>query len=168
MNNKVTLEGIKAKIKAECYIVLPDGRTTVCMLTLENGYTIKGISACVDAANFDIDLGRKYAHEDAIRQIWPLEGYLLAQRLHENRPELTLPSVLVEAHRQLNAEIRAHREELAEIDRAQKEWTLTTAGDGNMVAKVKRRGRPAKKSAEAPYGYKKDGTPKQRPGRKTA
>lgn len=159
--NKVTLEGIKAKIKAECYIVLPDGRTTVCMLSMENGYTIKGLSACVDAANFDIDLGRKYAHEDAMRQIWPLEGYLLAQRLHENPPvTLTVPSVLEEAHRLLNAEIRAEMDKQA--------WTVTTKGDGSMVARVKRRGRPPKKSAEAPYGYKKDGTPKQRPGRKTA
>jgi len=35
--NKVTLEGIKAKIKANCYLVLPDGRTTICMLSMENG-----------------------------------------------------------------------------------------------------------------------------------
>lgn len=80
---KVTLDGIKAKIKGETYLVLPDGRTTVCQLTLENGYSINGHSACVDPREFDRDLGRKYAFEDAMRQIWPLEGYLLAQQLHE-------------------------------------------------------------------------------------
>lgn len=80
---KVTLDGIKAKIKGETYLVLPDGRTTLCILDLENGYTIKGLSACVDPAEFNLDLGRKYAFEDAIRQIWALEGYLLAQQLHE-------------------------------------------------------------------------------------
>ncbi len=136
--NKVTLEGIKAKIKAECYLVLPDGRTTVCMLSLENGYTIKGISACVDESNFNIELGRKYAYEDAIRQIWPLEGYLLAQRLYES------PKVMKVQDKT--------------------EWTVT-AVDTKMVAKVSK---PRAKSDEAPYGYKKDGTPKQRPGRKTA
>jgi len=130
--NKVTLEGIKAKIKAECYLVLPDGRTTVCMLSLENGYTIKGISACVDASNFNIDLGRNYAYEDAIRQIWPLEGYLLAQRLHEGKIQKT-------------------------------EWTVT-AVDNKMITTVKKHGRP-RKNPNAPYGYKKDGTPKKRPGR---
>jgi hypothetical protein len=79
---KVTLDGIKAKIKGETYLVLPDGRTTLCILDLENGYTIKGLSACVDPAEFDLNLGRKYAFEDAIRQIWPLEGYLLAEKMH--------------------------------------------------------------------------------------
>lgn len=80
---KVTLDGIKAKIKGETYLVLPDGRTTICQLTMENGYSINGHSACVDPTEFDRDLGRKYAFEDALRQIWPLEGYLLAQQLHE-------------------------------------------------------------------------------------
>ena len=36
---KVTLEGIKAKIKGETYLVLPDGRTTVCQLTMESTAT---------------------------------------------------------------------------------------------------------------------------------
>lgn len=47
-------------------------------------------------------------------------------------------------------------------------WTVTVTDEGNTVAtyKPKKRGRPARKSADAPYGYKKDGTPKQRPGRK--
>jgi hypothetical protein len=80
---KVTLDGIKAKIKGETYLVLPDGRTTICQLTMENGYTINGYSACVDPAEFSRDLGRQYAFQDAVRQIWPLEGYLLAQQLHE-------------------------------------------------------------------------------------
>ena len=87
MENKVTLEGIKAKIKNEMYLVLPDGKSTLCMLTLENGYTIKGLSACVDEANFDMNIGRKIAFEDAIRQIWPLEGYLLAEKLYWDRAQ---------------------------------------------------------------------------------
>lgn len=85
MNNTVTLEQIQSKIKGEVYLVLPDGRSTLCMLTMENGYTVKGLSACVDAANFNMDIGRKIAFEDAMKQIWPLEGYLLAERLHEEK-----------------------------------------------------------------------------------
>jgi hypothetical protein len=82
---KVTLDGIKAKIKGETYLVLPDGRSTLCILDLENGYSVKGFSACVDPAEFDLSLGRKYAFEDALRQIWPLEGYLLAERMLEDK-----------------------------------------------------------------------------------
>lgn len=84
MTHKVTIELIESKIKGESYLVLPDGRTTLCILNMENGYTIKGLSACVDASNFDLQIGRKFAREDAVRQIWPLEGYLLAQRLHDS------------------------------------------------------------------------------------
>ncbi len=82
---KVTLEGIKAKIKGETYLVLPDGRSTLCILDLENGYSVKGLAACVDAAEFDRDIGRKFAFEDAVRQIWPLEGYLLAEQIFRSK-----------------------------------------------------------------------------------
>ena len=148
MNNKVTLEGIQAKIKGEVYLVLPDGKSTLCILTLENGYTIKGISACVDAANFDMNIGRKIAYEDAIRQIWPLEGYLLAQRLYENPPAtLTVPTVLEEAKKQLDAEIE--------------KWSASNV-DGKIVAK--RKTARVRKAMDAPWGYRKDGTPKRKPG----
>lgn len=156
--NKVTLEGIKAKIKAECYLVLPDGRTTICMLSMENGYTIKGMSACVDAANFNLDIGRAIAYEDAIRQIWPLEGYLLAEKMYLDRPrssEAPDKSVLAAAFDAFDKEIK----------QAKKTWTVT-ASEGKMVAAAKKRGRPSKKAA--PFGLKKDGTPKAKPGRKTA
>jgi hypothetical protein len=82
---KVNLEGIEAKIKGETYLVLPDGRSTLCILELENGYTIIGLSACVDPAEFDLNFGRKYAFEDAVKQIWPLEGYLLAEEIFRRK-----------------------------------------------------------------------------------
>jgi hypothetical protein len=91
---KVTLDGIKAKIKGETYLVLPDGRTTLCILDLENGYTIKGLSACVDPAEFDLNLGRKYAFDDAFKQIWALEGYLLAEKMYlDKRDGIALTSI---------------------------------------------------------------------------
>jgi len=33
----VTMPSIQAKIKATEYILLPDGRTTICMITMQNG-----------------------------------------------------------------------------------------------------------------------------------
>ena len=49
---------------------------------LYNGFTITGRSACVDPNYFDIELGRKYAREDASNQLWLLEGYLLQNKIH--------------------------------------------------------------------------------------
>jgi hypothetical protein len=54
---------------------------TICVLVLQNGFTVTGESACASPANFDAELGRKIARQHAINKIWPLEGYLLKQRL---------------------------------------------------------------------------------------
>lgn len=58
---------------------------TVCVLTLQNGFTVTGESACASPANFDEQIGNKLARADAIRKIWALEGYLLKEQLY-HRP----------------------------------------------------------------------------------
>lgn len=54
---------------------------SVCILVLQNGFTIIGKSAPASAENFNAELGRKLAYEDAIRQCWPLMGFALRDRL---------------------------------------------------------------------------------------
>lgn len=54
---------------------------TICVLVLKNGIKVIGESACVSAANFDAEKGRKYAREDAVRKLWPLLGFRLADKL---------------------------------------------------------------------------------------
>jgi len=80
----VTLADIHNKLREVCYIVLPDTTTTLCQLRMANGYTIIGISACVDPTKYNQALGEKYAYEDAINKAWPLEGYLLAERRYQS------------------------------------------------------------------------------------
>lgn len=79
----VTMASIHGKIKGAVYTLLADGRTTICQLTLENGHTIIGKSACVCIENYNQALGEKYAFEDAVNAIWPLEGYLLQESLFQ-------------------------------------------------------------------------------------
>ena len=81
--NKVYMTDMLARIKHSKYTKLDDGKTTLCTLMMVNGYTIIGMSACVDPSEFNEALGEKYAFEDAIRQLWPLEGYLLAERIYQ-------------------------------------------------------------------------------------
>ncbi len=57
------------------------GRLTVCVLTLRNGFLVTGESSCVSAANFDEELGRKIARDNAKDKVWELEGYALRERL---------------------------------------------------------------------------------------
>lgn len=56
---------------------------TFCVLVLQNGFTVTGESACASPENFDAELGRKIARENAINKLWPLMGYELKQRLFE-------------------------------------------------------------------------------------
>ncbi len=54
---------------------------TICILVMQNGFTIIGKSAPASPENFDPDKGRRFAYEDAIKQLWPLEGYALREHL---------------------------------------------------------------------------------------
>lgn len=55
---------------------------TFCVLILQNGHRIVGVNTGpVSAANFDPELGRKLARQNAVDQIWPLLGYALRDRL---------------------------------------------------------------------------------------
>ena len=54
---------------------------TVCVLKVKNGFTFVGKAGVVDPKNFDPDLGRNFAREDAVKKMWSYEGYLLANRL---------------------------------------------------------------------------------------
>jgi hypothetical protein len=51
------------------------------VLITDTGYALVGKSTPADAENFDEELGLKFAKEDAIRQMWPLEAYLLRERM---------------------------------------------------------------------------------------
>lgn len=82
--NRITPEQIDGVILSEQYYVFPDSTLTACLLTLRNGYTVLGESACVDPENFDVDIGRKIAKENAKNKIWALEGYLLKEHLYRD------------------------------------------------------------------------------------
>lgn len=58
---------------------------TFCVLHLKNGFTVTGESACASPENFNAEIGRKIARENAVNKIWMLEGYLLKQKLSEIR-----------------------------------------------------------------------------------
>jgi len=56
---------------------------TFCVLVLKNGFTVTGESACASPENFDADLGKKIARQNAVAKMWPLMGYALKQSLVE-------------------------------------------------------------------------------------
>jgi len=54
---------------------------TLCVLLLQNGFTVTGESACASPENFDAEIGRKIARQNAVQKIWPLMGYELRSAL---------------------------------------------------------------------------------------
>ena len=78
---RVTQNDVDAAIKGETYTVLPNGRTTVCQLTLDNGFTVEGMSACVSIENFNATQGQKIARQNAESQVWQLLGFRLQDQL---------------------------------------------------------------------------------------
>jgi hypothetical protein len=56
----------------------PAGNVTLCILILRNGFVIVGKSACVNSANFNEETGKRFAREDAIKQITPFLGWRMA------------------------------------------------------------------------------------------
>lgn len=78
---RLTPAHIDATIVAEDFHVFPGTTLTVCALTLRNGFLVTGESAAASPANFDEEIGRKIARDNARNKIWALEGYLLRQKL---------------------------------------------------------------------------------------
>jgi hypothetical protein len=102
---RITLADIEANIASEVYFRAEDGvvgkevlsgayfasgdvpnrgplsRLTFCVLVLRNGFTVTGESACASPDNFDAELGKKYARENAVNKVWMLMGYELKTRL---------------------------------------------------------------------------------------
>ena len=79
------LADLEAEIVGETYHVFPGSQLTVCVLTLRNGFTVTGESACASPENFDAEIGKKIAFENAKQKIWPLMGYALKQSIFESK-----------------------------------------------------------------------------------
>lgn len=95
---RITPDHIDSKIKAVRFInggVTPDyyakdykdncgaSCLTICILSLENGFTVTGESACASPENFYEKIGREIAYKNAREKIWQLEGYLLKEKLYQ-------------------------------------------------------------------------------------
>jgi hypothetical protein len=79
---RLTPQSIDDTIVYEEYFRVSNTTTTICYLGLRNGFGVVGMSAAVSMANFDEEIGKKIARDNARAQIWALEGYLLKERLH--------------------------------------------------------------------------------------
>lgn len=100
---RITPADIEANIASEHYFTAMDGvigqkgtgisayaptpspldLLTFCVLVLRNGFTVTGESACASPENFDAEIGRNVARENAKQKLWSLLGYELKTKLAE-------------------------------------------------------------------------------------
>lgn len=84
---RVTLESIEALMASVVYDVhvIPDTNTTLATAILDGFTLATEQTSCVDKANFNAELGAKYAIEaakaSAKSKLWELEGYALKKQL---------------------------------------------------------------------------------------
>lgn len=114
---RITPDDIEANIRSEFYFTAQNGvigansgaingpvETPLCLLTfcvliLKNGFTVTGESACASPENFDTEIGRKIARQNAVQKLWPLMGYELKERLHL--------AAIAKAEAEKNSEVKA-------------------------------------------------------------
>lgn len=77
---------MEGRIASIDYSNLPKTTVTLCNITLDNGYSVRGESACVDPVNFNKEIGEKIAHDNAFNKLWPLFGFLLAEARFKREP----------------------------------------------------------------------------------
>ena len=58
-------------------------RTTICLLTLVNGFEVVGESSCASEEKYNKKIGEDVSRKNAAQQIWAYEEYLLRQKLFE-------------------------------------------------------------------------------------
>lgn len=76
---RVTPDYMKSRVAKTDFHRLGE-TVTICSITLENGYSVRGESACVNPENYNKEIGEKIAYDNAFRQLWPLFGFLLAEK----------------------------------------------------------------------------------------
>jgi len=76
---KVTEAYMRSRIKDTIYRQVV-GTLTICVIILDNGYTVTGESACVDPQNYRQEIGERLAYQKAFEKLWPLFGFLLAEQ----------------------------------------------------------------------------------------
>jgi hypothetical protein len=112
---RVTAEDVEANIKNEYFFTAYEGAIaagvepdheiaaamkllTICVLELQNGFTVLGQSACASPENYNRDIGQRLARTDAVNKIWAFMGYEL--RTYLSLQQASAPAKGGEADRQ--------------------------------------------------------------------
>ncbi len=83
--NFVTTEAVEEACDGVQFHHFPGTTVTVCCLKLINGFTIVGQSACVNPDNFDPELGKELAYDDAKQQVFRFLAFRMLDTPNESQ-----------------------------------------------------------------------------------
>jgi hypothetical protein len=76
-----------ADIKADAYkdteLYARARLMTICTIMMKNGFMVVGHSTPASPENYQWELGKQLAYDQAFKQLWPLMGFVLKTRQHE-------------------------------------------------------------------------------------
>lgn len=75
---RITKEFMEGRIKDTSFTRFSE-TVTICQITLDNGYSVRGESACVNPENYNQEIGERIAYDNAFRNLWPLFGFFLTE-----------------------------------------------------------------------------------------
>lgn len=70
----ITIQDLELEIQTIEYMRIGQ-KTTVCLITMANGFEVVGTSACVDPNEYNAEIGERLAKDKALDKVWELEGY---------------------------------------------------------------------------------------------
>lgn len=99
--NKITKEFLESQI-VDVEYQRGKGTLTHCYITVKNGFTFTGESACVDESSFDEGMGKKFAYEQAFEKMWMPYGFWLKQTMPKATPTERMQVELDELYEKLD------------------------------------------------------------------
>lgn len=67
------------------YVLLPDRRSTLCAITLVNGFTVHGISSMVSGEDYDQEVGRITAYKKAFGEVRDVLAVLMVEKRYQEQ-----------------------------------------------------------------------------------
>lgn len=77
------LTNFVARDTVDIYFIRVSKKCMICVLTLRNGFDVRGESACIDPSTYDPAIGAKYALHNAVDKASVVIAYMEQQKRHE-------------------------------------------------------------------------------------
>lgn len=91
-NFKITKEYIESRINNVSYHCVTDTKT-LCIITLDNGFTVTGESDVAYKRDYNLEIGQKVSFEKALNKVWDFIAFMVKQYKFDMAAEIEYDKV---------------------------------------------------------------------------